>query len=151
MAVAEAIDPVGLVRQYVKRDANGERLQSNPWFQDATTWPDEPAYDSFSVIRSYTVVPPATIAGSPAKITVRYDRIGWAIPEVGQLRFIAQWLPQVVVFVVVRTDEGWRIESPQIAQRVLAEVAAATGFFTAEDAARMRALAAEAPPDFSGV
>lgn len=147
MPLAAAIDPLGLVRQYVKRDANGERLQSNPWFQDAVTWPDEPAYDSFAVIRSYTV-PPTTIAGSPAKITVRYDRIGWAVPEVGQLRFIAQWLPQDVVFVVLQTDAGWRIDGPQISQRVLAEVAAATGFFSAEDAARIRALAAEAPPGF---
>lgn len=145
---AMAIDPVGLVRQYVKRDADGERLRGEPWFQDVVTWPMEPAYDSFSIIRSYSVLPPKTIAGSPARITVRYDRIGWAYPEVGSLRFVAQWLPQAVVFVVVRTEEGWRIDAPQMAQRVLAEVAAATGFFSEEDTARIRTLAAEAPPEF---
>ena len=140
------IDPLGLVRQYVKRDAEGERLRGEPWFQDVVTWPMEPAYDSFSVIRSYTVVPPKTIAGSPARIIVRYDRIGWAYPVVGNLRFVAQWLPQAVEFVVVRTEGDWRIDAPQFSQRVLAEAAVATGAFSQEDAERIRALAAEAPP-----
>ena len=146
--VTAAIDPLGLVREYVRRDAAGERLRGEPWFQDVVTWPMEPAYDSFSVIRSYTVVPPKSIAGSPASITVRYDRIGWAFPEVGRLRFVAQWLPQAVVFVVVRTEEGWRIDAPQFSQKVLAEVAAATGAFSDEDTARIRSLGAEAPPAF---
>ena len=142
-----AIDPVGLVRQYVKRDANGERLESNPWFFDAVTWPEDPAYESYTVIRRYAVQPPRTIVGSPAEITVFYDVIGWLVPGGDGLTFLEEEKQEVFKFVVVQTDQGWRIDEPQIDQHVLAEVAAARPSRTPEDAARIRELAAQVPPE----
>jgi hypothetical protein len=144
---AAVIDPVGLVRQYVKRDANGERLGPNPWFQEVVTWPQEPAYDSYTVIRGYAVEPPPRIAGSPAKIPVRYDVIGWIVPEAGRAAFLEQEKEEVFEFVVLLTDDGWRIDEPQIDQHVLATVAAASKALTQEDAARISELAAAAPAE----
>lgn len=142
---AAVVDPVGLVRQYVKRDADGERLGPNPWFQEVVTWPLEPAYDSYTVIRSYAVEPPPRIEGSPARIPVRYDVIGWVVPEAGRASFLEQEREEIHEFVVLRTDNGWRIDEPQIDQHVLAAVAAASKALTPEDAARIQELAAAAP------
>lgn len=141
---AAVIDPVGLVRQYVKRDANGERLGPNPWFQEVVTWPQDPAYDSYSVIRAYAVEPPPTIPGSPARIPVRYDVIGWIVAEGRRTTFLEQEKEEVFEFVVLRTDDGWRIDEPQIDQHVLAEIAAASKALSPEDAARIREVAAQA-------
>jgi hypothetical protein len=59
--------------------------------------------------------------------------------------FMEQVGEEVFEFVVLRTETGWRIDAPQIDQHVLAEVAAARPSRTAEDAARIRELAAQAP------
>lgn len=145
---AAAIDPVGLVREYVKRDASGERLVPSLWFADAVTWEVEQAYESYTVIRGYTVERPARIEGSPARIRVRYDVIGWIAPVDADWVFMEQRGEEEFEFVVVRTDAGWRIDEPQIDQHVLAEVAAARPSRSADDAARIRALAGQAPADF---
>jgi hypothetical protein len=135
------VDPVGLVRQYVKRDANGERMEPNPWFQGSVTWPDEPGYDSHTVIRAFTVVPPKNIAGSSAKIAVRYDVMGWIVAS----GFIPQEKVEAFEFEVAQTAEGWRIQAPQIDQHILPEIAAAVSILAPEDAARIRELAAQPP------
>ena len=137
------VDPVGLVRQYVKRDANGERMETNPWFQGAVTWPDDPGYDSHTVIRAFTVVPPKTVAGSPARIKVSYDVIGWVVAS----GFIPQEKVEAFEFEVALTDEGWRIQAPQIDQHILPEIAAAISFLAPEDAAHIRELAAQPPAE----
>ena len=142
------IDPLGLVREYVKRDAAGERLRPSAWFQQVVTWPDEPGYDSYTVIRGYEVERPKAIAGSPARIMVRYDVIGWVVWRDSELIFLDQPKDERREFVVIRDDAGWRIDEPQMGQRVLAEVAAATGALSAEDAARIRELAAQPPPEW---
>jgi hypothetical protein len=142
----EAIDPVGLVRQYVKRDANGERLEENDWFQEVVTWPMEPAYDSYTVIRQYAVEPPPTVHGSPARIPVRYEVLGWVIPGAERAGFLPDPRVELVEFVVVRDDQGWRIEEPQMEQHVLASVVASDRWVSSEDAALIRDLAAATPP-----
>jgi hypothetical protein len=142
---ASAIDPVGLVREYVKRDADGERLGPSTWFADAVTWPVEQGYESYTVIRGHTVEKPKAIHGSPARIAVRYDVLGWIAPMGAEWVFMEQVGEEVFEFVVLRTETGWRIDAPQIDQHVLAEVAAARPSRTAEDAARIRELAAQAP------
>jgi hypothetical protein len=138
---------VGLVREYVKRDANGERLESNPWFTDAVTWEVDPGYESYTVIRGYTVEKPKAIHGSPARITVRYDVIGWIVPVVAEWIFMEQEGEEVFEFVVVQTEEGWRIDHPQIGQHVLAEIVAARPARSPEDAARIRELATQVPAE----
>jgi hypothetical protein len=140
---AAVVDPVSVVRQYVKRDANGERLGTNPWFESVVTWPQDPGYDSHTVIRSFQVEPPPTIAGSPATIMVKYEVIGWIVSS----GFLPQEKLEAFPFVVVRTDEGWLIQSPQIDQHILPEAAAAMKFLTPEDATRIRELAAAPPPE----
>jgi hypothetical protein len=140
-----ALDPVGLVREYVKRDANGERLAHNPWFFEAVTWEVEQAYESYTVIRGYTVEKPKVIQGSPARITVRYDVLGWIAPVGAEWIFMEQTGEELIEFVVVRTEAGWRIDEPAIDQHVLAEIVAARPTRSPEDAVRIRELATQAP------
>jgi len=144
---ARMIDPVGLVRQYVQRDAAGERLGPDPWFEEVVTWPMEPAYDSYTVIHRHEVERPPTITGSPARIRVRYEVMGWIATQGEQSVFMEQPGVEVFEFVVLRDDEGWRLSKPQIDQHVLAEVVAAGGSLTPEDAARVRELAAQPPAE----
>ena len=138
-----AIDPMGLVREYVKRDANGERMEPTPWFAGAVTWEIEPAYESYTVIRGYTVEKPTTVQGSPFRITVRYDVIGWIAPLDADYVFMEQPGIERFEFVVTKGDQGWRIDEPQIDQHVLAEIVAGRPTRSAEDAARIRELAAQ--------
>ena len=139
-----AIDPLGLVRQYVKRDANGERLEENPWFQEVVTWPMEPGYDSYTVIRQYTVER-TTVHGSPARIPVRYEVLGWVVPGAERSGFLPDPRIELVEFVVVRDDQGWRIGEPQMDQHVLASVVASDRWVSPDDAALIRDLAAATP------
>lgn len=44
---------------------------------------------------------------------------------------------------MLHTDDGWRIDEPQIDQHVLAEIAAASKTLPPEDAARIREVAAQ--------
>lgn len=138
------IDPMGLVRQYVKRDADGERLGPNPWFESVVTWPQDPGYDSHTVIRSYKVEVPKNMGGSPVKILVKYDAIGWIVSS----GFVPQENLEAFDFVVVRTeDAGWQIDEPQIDQHVLFEVAASLKSLSPEDSALIRELGARAQPE----
>ena len=144
---AGMIDPISLVRQYVKRDGDGERLFSESWFQDVVTWPHEPGYDSFTVVRKYTVERPRDIQGSPAKVPVRYECIGWVVPAQDHPVFIEGDRIEVFTYVAVRGEGGWKIDAPQIDQHILAEVAASRENMTPEDAARIRELASESPAE----
>jgi hypothetical protein len=143
---ASLIDPLGLVREYVRRDAGGERMGPSPWFGSVVVWPDDPGYDSHTVIRKYEVERPATMGGSPVKIMVRYEVIGWIMSS----GFLPQEKNEEFEFVVIRTEEGvWLIQSPQIEQHILPDPAAGVRHLSAEDAARIRELATAPPAEES--
>ncbi len=126
-------EPVRLVREYVTRDANGERLTTNPWFLNVVTWEDEPGYDRYTVIRGYTVRP-LRADSSTGRVEVRYDRLGY-VQTTGRttVAFEAAEGPELRVFTVALTDNGWRIVAPQIDQHVLVEPALRHSPFSPED------------------
>ena len=122
----ESADALRLVQEYARRDAAGERLRTSDWFNDAITEPDqEPGYDSFTAIRSYTVTPAARV-GDTVKISVVYDVIGSMQQVVDHdtttgFRLDRHDTTETVIFPVVRSPSGRpKIVSPQIDQHVLA-------------------------------
>jgi hypothetical protein len=114
---------IQLVKEYVERDAKGERLQTNPWFLDVVAWPDEPGYDSYTVISGY-VATPLSADSSTARVRVDYRRAGYVrTTGARSVEFEQSIATESHVFTVALSDNGWRITAPQIEQHVLVETA----------------------------
>lgn len=114
-----------LIEEYIRRDGDGERLRSSAWFDSVLVAPErEPGYDSFTAIASYEVESVAVVADT-ALVEVRYATIGSVVQRVERdqttgLVLNANPARESVVFRVVATPNGLRIDSPQIDQHVLA-------------------------------
>lgn len=131
---------VRLVREYVERDARGERLRSNPWFLNAVIWEDEPAFDSYTLISRYEIVPLHTDS-STGRVEVTYYRAGYVRTTGGRtVSFEPDTGREVQVFTVALTFNGWRIVAPQLDQHVLLDAALAQSPFSAADRNRIEAL-----------
>ncbi|MGH7645492.1 MAG: hypothetical protein ACREMR_07885 [Gemmatimonadales bacterium] len=134
-------EPIRLVREYVTRDANGERLTTNPWFLNVVIWEDEPGYDRYTLIKGYEVRS-IRADSSTARVEVGYERLGY-VQTTGRntVAFQSAQGLEVRVFTVALTDNGWRIVAPQLDQHVLVEPALRHSPFTAEDRTRLQQLA----------
>lgn len=114
---------IQLVKEYTERDAKGERLRTNPWFLDVVAWPDEPGYDSYTVISGYEVTP-LSADSSTARVRVDYRRVGYVrTTGARSVEFDQSIATELRVFTVALSDNGWRIIAPQIEQHVLVEAA----------------------------
>ena len=133
-------DPVRLVREYVERDARGDRLETNAWFDSVVTWPQDPGYDSYAVITRFGL----SVLGEArdtTRVEVQYDVAG--IMKAGgpaDTRFAPRQRTEVDTFVVERAPDGWRISSPQIHQHVLAAAALQRSALGKEDRDRLTEL-----------
>ena len=135
-------DPVQLVREYVNRDARGERLKSNPWFMNVVAWPEEPGYDTYTIITAFEVKPLHTDS-STARVEVTYRRAGF-LETVGRstAKFVRNAAAEERVFTVALTDNGWRITAPQMDQHVLASAVPDWTPLTESDRGTLKTLAA---------
>lgn len=121
-SVASVSVPESLVKEFVRRDAAGERLRASPWFDSVVTEADEEGgYDSFTAIKQYQV----GVAGDTVKVLVQYVILG-AMQQVvdGEkttgMRLIPNDSIANEVFSVVRQGGQWKIVTPEIDQHVLA-------------------------------
>lgn len=115
---------VALVREYVSRDARGERLGDEAWFSRVVTWPEEPGWDYVTVIQAFRVAG-MTLGRDSARVEVRYAVAGIIEPaDERRYRFTPDPSTVVQVFTVVREGSAWRIDSPQINQHITPQVAA---------------------------
>ena len=112
--------PEGLVRDYVGRDAHGERLRTAAWFLDVAVWPEEPAFDSYTVIGGYTV-DQAVARGDTVSVVVTYHRLGWIESTQDSARLIISDSVERHEFLVMLTNLGWRIIAPRLDPHVLAD------------------------------
>lgn len=107
-------DPEALLREWVRRDAEGELLQGGAWFTGAAECPGrEPAAaPAFSVIAQYRV-DSVLVRDSVAAAIVRWHRIGF-VGGAGTNRASFDALPGIVTEAVRarRTAHGWRIVAP---------------------------------------
>lgn len=142
-AVSGPIDstpPMRLVREYVERDARGERLQSNPWFLNAVIWEDEPGYDSYTLITGYRLRA-LHADSSTGRVEVAYTRAGY-VRATGDssVSFKPDAAREVQVFTVALTFNGWRIVAPQLDQHVLVEPALTQSPFSPADRRRLQTM-----------
>ncbi|HKO18696.1 MAG TPA: hypothetical protein VJU82_07400 [Acidobacteriaceae bacterium] len=102
----------------------------------------EPGYDSFTALSAYEITP-VSAAPDAVHVAVTYHVAGGVEQVIEHdstvgLRLAPRDSVERVVLAVVRTSAGWRIESPQVDQHVLART-------LLED----RALAPSSPADRS--
>jgi len=115
-------EPLALVKHYVALDNDARFLETTPATDSVYVCPEHlPGPDEFTVV-TRSDAEPLSAADSVARIIVRSQRLGQMTQD--SLGFLFVRDPGVVVdtFVVLRTPFGWRIESPQLPDRVLASV-----------------------------
>jgi len=139
------VTPETLVHQYVERDALGERLRSAPWFLEVVTWSEEPAYDSYTVIRSYEVQQPVTI-NDTLFVPVTYHRLGWIETTQDSARLIVSDSVEHRQFAVVPVEDGWRITSPRLDPHVLVDPVLRVAPLIGNDRDRLSAIRSEHDP-----
>lgn len=122
--VPRFVDPQALVMEYVTRDAAGGFLATSPWIDSALTCPGHlPGWDANTVITGFEVGT-ATVAGPHATVPVSYTAVGGLD---GWNHFSSVPRSVQVVFELVNTPWGWRIDGPQLAPMVLADSLLALG------------------------
>lgn len=129
-----------LVREYVERDARGERLKSNPWFLNAVIWEDEPAFDSYTLITGYQLRM-LHADSSTGRVEVAYARAGY-VRATGDssVSFQPDSGREVHVFTVALTFNGWRIVAPQLDPHVLVGPALTQSRFSPADRRQVQAM-----------
>ena len=141
-------EPVPLVKHYVALDNDAQFLQSTPVTDSVYVCPGHlPGPDEFTVV-TRSDVEPLSATDSVAQVIVRSQRLGAMTQDSVGFVFVRD--PGVVVdtFVVLHTPFGWRIESPQLPDRVLGSaVLARTERFRLRPAVRDSLVAAMSRPD----
>ncbi|MNR89313.1 hypothetical protein D3C72_202780 [compost metagenome] len=103
-------DPQALLREYLRRDFNGEFTSANQWQMGALLCPGhEPGWDSATIVASYSIgvaVPGKKVRSFP----VTYQILGstWSDGSIKE-----EPRRERIVFVLVQTPYGWRIAEPQ--------------------------------------
>jgi hypothetical protein len=114
-------EPVALVRHYVALDSAAQFLQQSPATDSVYVCPGHlPGPDEFTVV-SHSGVEPLTLTDSVARVIVRSASLGTMSQDSVGLVFEAGRAAVVDTFVVLHTPYGWRIETPQLPNRVSAE------------------------------
>jgi hypothetical protein len=144
-------EPVPLVQHYVTLDHDARFLQTDPATDSVYVCPDHlPGPDEFTVV-TRSDVEPLSRTDSVANDLVRSQRLGTMTQDSVGFVFVRD--PGVVVdtFVVLHTPFGWRIESPQLPDRVLGSaVLADTERFHLRPAVRDSLVAAMSRPEQAG-
>lgn len=111
-------NPRALVDEYVRRDSEGQFLETNRWVDTAYTCPGHlPGPDEFTAV-SRTTVTELDRTDSLVRFLSRSDQLGEMTQDSLGYIFKANRQATIDTFVVVRTPFGWRIESPQLPDRV---------------------------------
>jgi hypothetical protein len=112
-------EPVALVKHYVALDNDARFLETTPAADSVYVCPEHlPGPDEFTVV-TRSDIEPLSATDSVARVVVRSRRLGEMTQD--SLGFLFVRDPGMVVdtFVVLHTPFGWRIESPQLPDRVL--------------------------------
>jgi len=126
--VVEHPDGEALLREFLVRDARGDFLRADPWFNRATTCVGhEPGPDSYLAIADYALTIEAP-EDTLRRGIITERQLGWvSFDEHGEPGMAIE--PRAVVDTIYArfTQFGWRVEGPVLRQHVLitAEGAAA--------------------------
>jgi len=138
-----SMSPTALVREYVERDASGERLQTAPWFLEVVVWPEDPAFDSYTVIAGFDVGPAVT-QGDTVYVPVVYQRIGWIESTGDSARLILSDTTEHHRFVVANLGSRWLIAAPRLGPHVMADTVLSRTPLVARDRASLAAILSRA-------
>ncbi len=126
---------IGLVQEYLRRDARGERLRASVWFQETELWDESPGYDENSVITAYALE--TTRSDSVrAEVGIAYFRVGTVVPRGDSLAFIPTIDTVRRLFIASRRHGKWVIEAPRQHPFVSVEYTLAMSGLT--DSSRLR-------------
>jgi hypothetical protein len=140
-------EPGDLIGEFLRKDAAGAFLESNPWFDGATDCPGhEPGPDTYTMVAGY-VTSPITTADTVVRVLVTYRALGEVHADATDSSVFDEHVRTVIdTLTVRRTPYGWRVQSPALWLRVLADSAFAEAKyrpFHSKDAERVRRRLAE--------
>ena len=147
-ALADPADPVpdeplALVRELVRRDADGRLLDWTPWLAGAVACPRRSEVPSLVTVVAEQDVRSLAAGGDSAWVLVTARAIGIIEPGyAGTSHFEAATTPRADTVLVVRTPLGWRVAPP--VRRGMLHAPAALAHFSLDsgDVRRLRAAAA---------
>jgi hypothetical protein len=136
-------DPKQLVTEFARRGADGEFLQTDAWFSEATDCPGHvQGWDAYDIIGSYAVSN-ASADGARGMAVVTYLRIGEVRQGAAAPVFHVDTTTIADTLTLRRTGYGWRIAGQVPPLRVSYLAAFARGDLKAADTLRIAALLAE--------
>lgn len=134
-------DPGKLIREYVRRDAGGEFLNSNKFWLSATECAGGGS-DFAQVITSYTI-DSLGIRADTARFAVQYRFLGDLLQ--GPAGFAPKVRTETDTFVVIRRSYGWRIVGQHEMPILMRNAAQRYWPLTRADLARLDSAARGAP------
>jgi|GEM_PF-3388765 len=139
-------DPETLVAEYVKRDANGEFMMMDLWFDTATLCPHHETVPDRASVISDSKITRASKTDSVAEFEVTYQISGALVPMAGKNAGRKMFAPGAIEkkrkIIVAKTPFGWRILNPVLAdgQFVSAKSALHAGLVRTEDRKTLEGL-----------
>lgn len=113
MSSFEKNRPEDIVDIYCKDDYIGKRLEGHS--NELTTWVVEPGWDNLIIVKNYNVINCA-IKKDTALVKVKYIILGSFDGD--KINKIQQNGIEEVVFSLIKTPNGWKIESPKLVPHV---------------------------------
>ncbi|MBU1065995.1 glycoside hydrolase family 97 protein [bacterium] len=114
-------DPGKLINEYLKRDAAGDFMRSNPWYATAKLHPIGSGWDQAMLISGYKVGS-ALIDSSQAVCEVSYDLVAWITQNIHGPYLVFGSEKKIVRFELEKTPWGWRIAKPSQPPHILPNV-----------------------------
>lgn len=111
-------DPHKLVMEYLRRDANGDFLKTDPWYKTSILHPVGSGWDQAYLISAFKVDSSRANANQ-AKCKVRYDIIAWITQDMTGSYLVFKPGMKTVNFELENTPWGWRIAEPEQPSHIL--------------------------------
>jgi hypothetical protein len=115
-------DPDSLIIEFLRRDTQGQFLQTEKWLDSATVCPGNlPGPDFFTLVADVHLVASSRTADTAQYLAV-YRRLGWSGRDTTGTELTVRPSPRAdtLRFRLVRTAFGWRVDDPEMPQYVLA-------------------------------
>jgi hypothetical protein len=118
-------DAAALVKEYLRRDGAGEWLMhgATHWLATAMMCPDHrPGWDAATLVSGFDITP-LTADDTSAAFEVRYSRIGPLSQDSVSFYLIEEPGIESDTFITLKTQYGWRIQTPVIHAHILPRTA----------------------------
>ena len=114
-ADSKDLSPEAVVETFCQLDAGGQRIKPDGWrkVKSLVAWPDEPGWDSATIISNYSIVKTDT-ADNQSIVTVKYFVLG----STDTIEYVKSSRVEIVKFELSLENKDWRIVRPQIPPHV---------------------------------